>query len=695
MSFVDLATLTLHRRNELETRINSFLEKSDQAINYIKKLELQAQSLVQYLNCEPSELKDQFLSCMRQLDEYIYHITDINLALGKLEETQNVDFTPVLDITSKSVQRPRSSTFNIIDVLSDSTPSQPMVCQNLCPTKIVKKVKTPKQEQVLIEFSSTSCSSESVPVNKCEDKEVQCEVMADFENLTMNEGSIVSGCNLPAQSILQNEHMYPATIMSVDGGSFWLITEDPDIVCQLMKDMTEYYKACPVILSMKEVTSLHYCALYDEESSAYYRGFFIKLIDDLAEVFLVDTGELRTAAIDCVQPLAPQFCDVAPYARCCHLAGIDTMGGDSQDLMLRLEQFMKNYVGVQCHIQVDDNSSESLGVYVIINSKESLNELMVQELALIEKGLKSETKATQGPPELVDSNIEILNCPEYEDPVEAVTGYHNRDEADICKHYKGGPDKTCFKGARCKKKHVVKNPDGWTLDKVDAFVCRSLPLPAPDTWHKVVVTCVCHYNRVYVQFVNETEEPTVPSFGVVLPPTTLSALVRDMNSPASRMAYKPLTTMPALGEMVAALYPLDENWYRARVVNYCRADQNVEVMYVDYGNVVWVKENEIRALNPCWASLPAQALRARLAGVSARARAHCALWARAKRELQLLVHQRQLQLHVVGRDYDEITVELFDDEKNIAEELAKSETVELEDYSIEDDTNITQKLVVP
>lgn len=34
---------------------------------------------------------------------------------------------------------------------------------------------------------------------------------------------------------------------------------------------------------------------------------------------------------------------------------------------------------------------------------------------------------------------------------------------------------------------------------------------------------------------------------------------------------------PAHGELVAALYPPDDQWYRARVISTTRADQNVEV----------------------------------------------------------------------------------------------------------------------
>lgn len=44
-SFVDLATLTLHRRNELEARINVFLGKCDHAITDIQKLKDQVKLL--------------------------------------------------------------------------------------------------------------------------------------------------------------------------------------------------------------------------------------------------------------------------------------------------------------------------------------------------------------------------------------------------------------------------------------------------------------------------------------------------------------------------------------------------------------------------------------------------------------------------------------------------------------------------
>ncbi|XP_052759335.1 tudor domain-containing 6-like [Galleria mellonella] len=698
MSFVDLATLTFHRRNELEARINIFVEKSEHAISEIKKLQVQAQEFVQKLNCEPAELKERFLSCMKQLDEYTYLITDFNLCVKKLEENSIVEYTPVLDTMRSSLPTPTPQALNLMDVLSEPMPSTSTACPNLCPSEKPAQENRRKGEQPLIEFSSTSCSSESVPVHKNEDKEVQCEVATELNKLSLN-ATPFSGeqYNLPAQTVLQCDVLYSScTIISVDGLALWIITDDIDEVCTLMNEMTDYYKKQRVVLTPDQIRTLHYCAFYDEESNGYYRGFFIKLTENMVEVFLVDTGEMRTASIACIQPLMAQFCDKPPYARCCHLAGLDLLGNEDEELMIKQEEFLKKYIGQQCQIEVDDNTSESLGVYVILSSNKTINELMVKQglASMIDK--RTVSQANDGAPRSVDSELDITQCPEYEDAVEAVTGYHNRDEADICKHYKGGPEKTCFKGSRCNKRHIMKHPDGWTLDRVQVFTHKPCPLPPPGTWHKVLVTYVCHFNRFYVQFINEKkkEEP-LPEFGIVLPPTSLEALVRDMNSPATRMAYKRPKTTPAPGELVAALYPPDDQWYRARVRFSSRADQNVEVMYVDYGNMVWVKEDCVRMLDPRFVALPAQAARCSLAGVVAREQTS-RQWAATKTALANLVQDRTFDAHVISRDYDEITVELYDeDDYSVAEHLAALNMVTLEEYTVFDDTNVTQKLVVP
>lgn len=714
MSFVDLATLTLHRRNELEARLSKFHEKCDTAVDDIIKLKKKTEGFVLHLNCDPSELKDRFLSCMKQLDEYMYLITDFNLAISKIDETGQIEYTPVHD-TAKPLLPLIPGPFNLMDALSEPAPSTSTACQNRCPPEKPKRVKITKEDQSLIVFSSTSSSEETMTQKKCEvvAKEVQCELEEELNKVKIEDAAsviCVESTNLPAQTVLETEHVYDATIMHVDGAFFWVITEDPEEVQTLMLEMTRYYREHHRRISTNQVKELTCCAFYDEDSDCYYRGLFLKLSEsdsEMACMFVVDTGEMRYAPVDCVQPLYERFCDRPPYARCCHLAGVDLTSYQNKSMMEKQEAFMRRYIGTQCSIGVDDNTSESLGVYVVLSSGETLNKIIVQQKLAIPIDKQTDAPHPQharerlAPPPPSDSDHDFMDCPEYDDPVEAVTGYSNRDEAEICKHYKGGPEKTCFKGNKCNKKHIVKHPDGWTLDKMPVIgKCKSVPLPAPGTWHKVLVTCVCHYDRVYVHVLSEKDEAnrkeeTPPRFGLVLPPTSLSSLVQDMNSPATRTAYKPLTITPALGEMVAALYPPDGNWYRARVMSITRADQSVEVMYVDYGTILWVKEDQLRVLEARHATLPTQAVRCVLAGVRARTR-HSQQWAQAKHALTNMAQDKTLDAHVVARDYDEIAVELYDDDGySIAEQLAALNMVDLVDYTVTDDTTVSQRVVVP
>ncbi|PZC86280.1 hypothetical protein B5X24_HaOG211441 [Helicoverpa armigera] len=645
MSFVDLATLTMHRRNELEARLNIFHEKCDRAVEDIKKLKTKTQGFVLQLNCDPAELKERFLSSMKQLDEYMYLITDFNLAVSKLDEA-TVDYTPVQDTFAKPLQPLAPLTpYNLMDALSEPAPSTSTACSNNCPPEKPKRVKTPKADQTLIVFSSTSSSEETVSQAKTSvaAKEVQCELGIEMSNFKIEESAVepLETSNLPAQEVLETDHVYEATIMHIDGAFFWLITENPGELESFIEDMTAFYRANHKDMTLDEVKALSCCAYYDDESDCYYRGLFLKLVveTELAEIFVVDTGELRVVPAECVQPLYTRFCAKPPCARCCYLAG---------------------------------------------------------GLALPIDKPQEEQKTEEHIPPPLETDLDITSCPEYEDPVEAVTGYSNRDEADICKHYKGGPEKTCFKGKRCTKKHILKHPDGWTLDQVPVFgKCNTMPLPAPGSWHKVLVTCVAHFDLLYVQFCTEKPDDEIPGFGVVLPPVTLETLSRDMNSPATRIAYKPFTIAPAPGEYVAALYPADNLWYRAQVLSVTRSDQNVEVMYIDYGTRLCVREDQLRCLEPRHMLLPMQAVCCKLAGVKERSPSSTQ-WASAKQTLSDMVMDCTLDAHIISRGYDEITVELFDKEGYcIAEQLAAIDMVKLTEYSVVDDSHVTTKVIVP
>uniref|UniRef100_A0A2H1V864 SFRICE_013214 n=1 Tax=Spodoptera frugiperda TaxID=7108 RepID=A0A2H1V864_SPOFR len=180
----------MHRRQEMEARTQIFHEKCDRAVEDIKRLKMKTEGFAQQLNCDPNELKERFLNCMKQLDEYMYLITDFNIAISKLEEASAPDNTPVHDTTAKPLTPTPMAPYNLIDALSEPAPSTSTSCPNNCPPEKPKRVKIPKENQSLIVFSSTSTSEESVRQvkNDVAAKEVQCELDAELRNVKI-EGS--------------------------------------------------------------------------------------------------------------------------------------------------------------------------------------------------------------------------------------------------------------------------------------------------------------------------------------------------------------------------------------------------------------------------------------------------------------------------------------------------------------------------
>ena len=69
-------------------------------------------------------------------------------------------------------------------------------------------------------------------------------------------------------------------------------------------------------------------------------------------------------------------------------------------------------------------------------------------------------------------------------------------------------------------------------------------------------------------------------------------------------------------------------------------------MYIDYGQVFWVKEDAIAELEPRFCVLEVQAIRCVLAGVEPRTQ-DMKQWAEAKLALTRLIQEQTLNMHVM------------------------------------------------
>ena len=79
----------------------------------------------------------------------------------------------------------------------------------------------------------------------------------------------------------------------------------------------------------------------------------------------------------------------------------------------------------------------------------------------------------------------------------------------------------------------------------------------------------------------------------------------DFYSESTDESLKPAVVSP--GDAVAALYPEDESWYRARVESV--EGEQVTVMFLDHGNTETVGLDNIRRLSQAFTALPIQVRR--------------------------------------------------------------------------------------
>ncbi|XP_063540727.1 uncharacterized protein LOC134749641 [Cydia strobilella] len=116
------------------------------------------------------------------------------------------------------------------------------------------------------------------------------------------------------------------------------------------------------------------------------------------------------------------------------------------------------------------------------------------------------------------------------------------------------------------------------------------------------------------------------------------------------------------------------DWHRSLIVQIVDSD-TVKVLHVDYGTVDTVSASSLRPLKRAWASLEAQAVRARLAGL--RPAAASRRWPRAAASYCLdLVRERKLVGNVVAVDPEESILEVL-----------------LIDTSTAEDVNITEQMI--
>ncbi|XP_057330679.1 RING finger protein 17 [Microplitis mediator] len=110
-----------------------------------------------------------------------------------------------------------------------------------------------------------------------------------------------------------------------------------------------------------------------------------------------------------------------------------------------------------------------------------------------------------------------------------------------------------------------------------------------------------------------------------------------------------------VGDSCIAIYSKDNDWYRCRILTEPMSDGSIQVEYVDWGTVDWVRADEIRQIHPDWVSLPTMAIKCRLWNtLPTKKSSFCREW------LTRDSHRVTLVVKVKGREDDHLVVQLYE-----------------------------------
>lgn len=192
-----------------------------------------------------------------------------------------------------------------------------------------------------------------------------------------------------------------------------------------------------------------------------------------------------------------------------------------------------------------------------------------------------------------------------DDPLVAVQGFRTHDDDRICKFYDseiGG----CFKGGRCKLRHVKENENELCRDKSESYFeseLLHLPMPALHTIVKIKVTHFVNVTNFYCQYWED--KSTTKEL-------TLKKLTKQLNEPEKIAAFKPLTDLPALKQLVT----VESNgmFYRGRIEQFLD-ESEVEVFLVDMGVFETIDINRIYQWSERFNNLPFQSFEMQIANI--------------------------------------------------------------------------------
>lgn len=436
-----------------------------------------------------------------------------------------------------------------------------------------------------------------------------------------------------------------------------MISELNDYYNAKSKEIQDFFKSCKFTYKVDDPIAVFY---FSDEM--WYRALIRSLrsgVDNKIEyeVLYVDFGSSEWIYEENILPIVQRFCELPMEVIACSLADLkpcsnvvtkqvngksvcsissnDEVDGDltwSSKATYRLRDLIVTQLPMMVSLKTTYKNVD--GFYEVYLFDTADNKDVFINQVLVDEGLATSDVLTKVTPsvivredELEEAIVEenaLTNWNPMEDDFYSNRNVYSVDTDDPgvasigvvqarkqpCNNflYRGH----CYRGTSCKFVHAL--PGDPIYDSVEVF-CNDniLDLPKAENHIPVVIKALLDPTHFWVNFpfgldwnndiiVDSDNDQTHCGL------ESLEKLNSEMNEYYRKLGRLRKTNLSlyAEGELIAAKFSVDNQWYRARVVN--TAEDLVQVFYVDYGNTDIVTEDRTNALLPEFLHLPFQAV---------------------------------------------------------------------------------------
>ncbi|XP_030611149.1 tudor domain-containing protein 1 [Archocentrus centrarchus] len=315
------------------------------------------------------------------------------------------------------------------------------------------------------------------------------------------------------------------------------------------------------------------CALLSDDG-AWYRAMVKGLSDDQVAVNFVDYGYSLTVEKGHLRSITPQLLTLPFQAVCCWLAGVEPLGSEwSSEAVL---WFQTQVDGEHLSARVLSLTEQGYGVELQSRGVNVTATLISEQLAKVpeETAKENHGETCSATKQIEKKNEQGHSCTQVSNQTEVI--------------FKEMPPE----GQTAVATEVPSFPVEW----------KTVELPLSDTFQPYFAGIISP-SLFYLLGPTQVDQQKLQ--GVVV---ELAAYCSNSQATLSSA----VKSRPAPGAACCAQFSADNNWYRAVILE---VDENeVSVLYADYGNSEKVPLSRILPIPACLLQLPFQIIRCTLAG---------------------------------------------------------------------------------